>query len=121
MPEGTVRERVRCSTCRSAVPVTTLWATGGACPNCLRPLQAANRGAIGKRDAHGKGEAKHRAAVARTLRWADEAAARHDYNDAVAWAQAVEATGEQLPKAYQAKRRAWLLAMRAGRSGSGAD
>jgi len=68
-----------------------------------------------KRDPCSKGNAKHLAAVARSLRLADESAARADYYDAVAWLQVVEATGEQLPKAYETKRQTWLLAMRAGR------
>jgi hypothetical protein len=120
MPEASVRERVRCPTCRSAVPVTMLWATGDACPSCLRPLHAADRGAR-KRDRNGNDEPKHQAAVRNSLRLADESAARGDYNDAVAWVQVVEATGEQLPKAYETKRQTWLLAMRAGRSDIRAD
>ena len=121
MLEATVRGRVRCPTCRSAVPVTMLWATGGACPSCLRSLYAPDRGGTRERDPRGKGEAKHRAAARRSLRWADGSAARGDYHDALAWLQVVEATGEQLPKAYVTKRQTWLLAMRAGRSGRPAD
>lgn len=121
MPEATVRGRVRCPTCRSAVPVTMLWATGGACPSCLRSLYVPDRGGTGKRAPQGKGEAKHLAAVTRSLRWADESAGCGDYHDAIAWLQVVEATGEQLPKAYETKRQTWLLAMRAGHSGRRAD
>jgi hypothetical protein len=38
-----------------------------------------------------KREAKHLAAVARTLQWADEAAERGDHFDAVAWLETLEA------------------------------
>jgi len=58
--------------------------------------------------------AKHLAAVARSLQWADEAAAA-DHADALAWLQTVEATGDTLPDAYEAKRRAWRLAVNANR------
>lgn len=37
------RIRVRCSVCRSAVPITVLWAVGGICPRCSQPLRSANR------------------------------------------------------------------------------
>lgn len=37
------RARVRCSTCRSVVPLTVLWAVGESCPRCSQPLYAANR------------------------------------------------------------------------------
>jgi hypothetical protein len=50
---------------------------------------------------------RHLAAVARSLRWAQESAERGDYADALAWIQTVEAIGEQLPPSYQTKREAW--------------
>lgn len=45
--------RVRCPVCRSAVPVTVLWAVGDTCPRCSQPLHAARRrpspaGVLGK-------------------------------------------------------------------------
>jgi hypothetical protein len=49
--------------------------------------------------------------VARSLRWADEAAERRDYRDALGWLRAVEAAGDELPDAYQARRNAWLVAL----------
>lgn len=47
------RARVRCRVCRSAVPVTVLWAVGDTCPCCSQPLYAARRrpnldGVLGK-------------------------------------------------------------------------
>ncbi len=52
---------------------------------------------------------KHQAAVAATLALADEAAARADYADALAWLATVEAVGDSLTSAYHAKQRAWRL------------
>ena len=52
-------------------------------------------------------EAKHRAAVLSTLRWADEAAERGDHVDALAWLDALEAIGDKLPKVYEIRRDAW--------------
>ena len=50
---------------------------------------------------------RHQAAVARTLRWADEAAARHDFRDALAWLKTLEAIGETLPDHYLHMQEAW--------------
>ncbi len=52
-------------------------------------------------------EAKHLAAVARTLQWADEAAERGDYFDAVLWLETLEAIGDQLPEVYASRRGSW--------------
>jgi hypothetical protein len=52
-------------------------------------------------------EAKHLAAVARTLQWADEAAERGDYLDAVLWLETLEAIGDQLPEVYESRRGSW--------------
>jgi len=54
-----------------------------------------------------KREAKHLAAVASTLQWADEAAERGDHFDAVAWLETLEAIGEQLPEVYENRRGSW--------------
>jgi hypothetical protein len=54
-----------------------------------------------------KREAKHLAAVARTLQWADEAAERGDHFDAVAWLETLEAIGDQLPEVYESRRASW--------------
>jgi hypothetical protein len=48
-------------------------------------------------------EMRHRAAVARSLGWADDAAARDDYTDALSWLSTIEAVGDQLAR-YHAKR-----------------
>lgn len=50
---------------------------------------------------------RHAAAVRNSLRWAQDAADRSDYVDALGWINVLESIGEQIPAAYQAKRRAW--------------
>jgi len=56
-------------------------------------------------------EAQHAAIVARTLRWADEAAARDDYVEALRWVETIRGLGEELPDEYEAKRESWLGAI----------
>lgn len=57
---------------------------------------------------------KHAVAVAKTLRYAVDAAADGDYSDALAWLATVEAIGDVLPEEYETKRATWLLAARPG-------
>jgi len=136
--------QVRCPVCRSAVPAMVLWAVGDACPRCHRALHLATRrpsstGVLGKplalresrspadngrssqnRWSAGRGnsdaQARHEQAVAQTLEWADEAAARGDQAEALAWLKTVEAAGHQLSSDYQRKRERWRLVLRAGSS-----
>jgi hypothetical protein len=56
-------------------------------------------------------EANHAAIIARTLGWADEAAARLDYVQAVRWVETVRGLGHDLPDAYGAKHETWLNAI----------
>lgn len=56
-------------------------------------------------------EARHAAIIARTLRWADEAAGRRDYVEALRWVEKVRSLGQTLPHDYEAKRQAWLQAV----------
>jgi hypothetical protein len=60
----------------------------------------------------------HLAAVARTLTWAEESAARGDHSDALAWMSVLEAIGEDLSGEYATKRRAWRRALAAQRLGN---
>jgi hypothetical protein len=53
---------------------------------------------------------KHRAALARAVGWADEAGARRDCANALAWVQTLKARGKELKDAYRAKRQAWRRA-----------
>ena len=59
---------------------------------------------------------RHLAAVARSLGWARESAARGDYADALGWVRVVEAIGDAVPHEYEAKRQAWLSALAANRA-----
>ncbi len=95
----TAARAIRCPVCRTVVPADVLGAIGGACPGCQRPLDAA---------------AKHALAVAQTRRWADQAAARGDHAEALAWLQTVEAVGEQLSADDEDKRARWGDALREG-------
>ena len=54
---------------------------------------------------------RHQLAVASSLQWADEAAARGDYGRALSWLRAIEAIGDELPASYQEKRVVWLDAL----------
>ncbi len=56
-------------------------------------------------------EAQHAAIIAKTLAWADEAAARDDYVEAVRWVETVRAPGNELPGEYKAKHVKWRSAM----------
>ncbi len=60
--------------------------------------------------------AKHLAAVARTLEWADEAADRGDLLDAIAWLETLEAIGDELPGVYEVRRDSWFAEMARSRA-----
>ncbi|HZE18299.1 MAG TPA: hypothetical protein VE197_22850 [Mycobacterium sp.] len=55
-------------------------------------------------------EAKHEQAVARTLEFAEDAACRGDFTDALAWLATLEAIGRRLPSEYLTKREEWRIA-----------
>jgi hypothetical protein len=59
---------------------------------------------------------RHLAAVARSFGWAEEAAARGEYAEALSWVQVVQAIGDLIPIEYQTKRRAWLSALAGNRA-----
>jgi hypothetical protein len=62
------------------------------------------------RNAHLAAANTHRVdsrAIAATLRWADAAAARHDYDEALHWLDTVAAMRDELPDGYAAKRAIW--------------
>jgi hypothetical protein len=59
---------------------------------------------------------RHLAAVARSLGWARESAARGDYADALGWVRVVEAIGDAIPDEYEAERQAWLSVLAANRA-----
>jgi hypothetical protein len=68
------------------------------------------------RETHVSAQDRHLAAVARTFGWAEEAAARGDYADALSWVQVVQAIGDLIPIEYQTKRSAWLSALAGNRA-----
>jgi hypothetical protein len=85
-------------------------APGGSCRSTAGLLVSAPRGAgVSVHD-------RHLAAVARSFGWAEEAAARGDYADALSWVGVVEAIGDVIPIEYQTKRRAWLGALAENRA-----
>ncbi|WP_138974066.1 hypothetical protein [Patulibacter medicamentivorans] len=51
---------------------------------------------------------RHRAAIDRSLGWAEAAAARGDYQDALGWLAVVEAVGPPLTEQQLRLRSAWL-------------
>jgi hypothetical protein len=69
-----------------------------------------------QRAALGRDRDRHLAAVARSLGWAQESAARGDYADALGWVQMVEAIGDLIPEEYEIKRRAWRDALAENRT-----
>lgn len=56
-------------------------------------------------------EAKHAAIIARTLRWADDAAERGNWREALRWVEKVRSLGQPLPADYEEKRQAWVEAV----------
>jgi hypothetical protein len=88
----------------------TRHALGGRCRSAAGLLVPAARGV--QVSAHDR----HLAAVARSFAWAEEAAARGKYADALSWVAVVEAIGDLIPVEYQTKRRAWLSALAENRA-----
>jgi len=122
--------------------VAVLCGVGGVCPRCLQPvrvhrppfrevvLAVARRIAAESQSPRDRGpkstaqsnsttkpDSNHRAALARGLRCADDSAARAGLADALAWLEAVETVGEEIPESYESKRHAWRLEIGADRSG----
>jgi hypothetical protein len=60
-------------------------------------------------------EANHATIIARTMGWADEAAARRDYVQAARWVETVRGLGHDVPDEYEAKYETWLNAIDADR------
>ncbi|HUA03657.1 MAG TPA: hypothetical protein VMB27_07105 [Solirubrobacteraceae bacterium] len=64
-----------------------------------------------ERDRMAAFEAHHAAIIARTLHWADSAAARGDYTEAVHWVKTLDDLGHELSAEYAVKRDTWLNAI----------
>ena len=56
---------------------------------------------------------RHRAAVTRTLQWADGCAARGEYAEGLEWLAMIEQLGDMLPPEYATKRQRWVAALAA--------
>lgn len=56
-------------------------------------------------------EAKHAAIIDRTLRWADDAAERGNWGEALRWVEKVRSLGQPLPAGYEEKRQSWRQAI----------
>jgi hypothetical protein len=115
--------RLTCPACglsyaSATLPQYLLSATGASCPRCSTPLAraAGERQDSARRPRLGSTPERHHAALQRTIRWAEEAAARGDYPTAFSWLAAIEAVEGELPKALEAKRRAWAGASEASES-----
>jgi hypothetical protein len=54
---------------------------------------------------------RHERAVARTLEFAEEAASRGDFSEALAWLETLDAIGRRLPSEYASKRVEWQIAV----------
>jgi hypothetical protein len=68
---------------------------------------------------HEANDVRHRAAVRRTVSWADEAASHQDFAGALQWLAVIEAIGDHLSPALLEKRTDWARsgARAAGPSG----
>ncbi len=53
-------------------------------------------------------DTRHSTAIAHSLGWADDAAARDNHTDALSWLRTIEAIGDELTPEYHTKRQTWL-------------
>jgi len=105
--------RLTCPHCGLSYDSTTLpqyllSPRAASCPHCAAPLTKASPDPDpDRRPRLGSTPERHRAAVQRTLGWADQAAADGDYAAALAWLATIEAIDGELPPGAGEKRRAW--------------
>jgi hypothetical protein len=116
--EESVR-RLECPRCglsyhAATLPLYLLSASGASCPRCATPLVDASPDPDAERRPRlGSTPERHRAAVQRSLSWAERAAAEGQYATALAWLATIEAVEGELPPAFDAKRRAWAASAQA--------
>lgn len=65
-------------------------------------------GGIARQQSSGH-EERHNRAIAQTLSWADEAAAREAYDDALEWLRTVEVVDGALSQGWQRTQTSWRL------------
>jgi ribosomal protein S27AE len=98
----------------STLPQHLLSTSRASCARCAAPLTEARRDvAHDRRPRFGSTPDRHRAAVTKTLGWAEHAAAEGDYATALAWLETIEAVDGEIPSGFDAKRRVWAQAARA--------
>lgn len=97
----------------AAIPQHLLSSEGASCPRCGAPLAEAG----GTRTFRARpATERHRIAVERSLRWADEAAEQGDFASAVSWLATVEAVDGEIPSDYHERRVDWAARLTAARA-----
>ena len=111
--------RLACPRCglsydSATLPDYLLSATGPSCPRCSAALVRPGRGAEAERRPRlGSTPERHRAALRRSLSWAEQAAADGDYQVALSWLATIEAVEGSLPTGMDEKRRVWAASAHA--------
>jgi hypothetical protein len=96
----------------STLPQYLLSASRASCPRCAAPLTTADPDPR-RRPRLASAPERHRAAVQRSVGWAERAAADGDFAGALAWLATIEAVDGGLPSGVDAQRRAWAAAAQA--------
>ena len=98
----------------ATLPQYLLCASGASCPRCAAPLvEASPESEAERRPRLGSRPERQRAAVQRSLSWAEQAAGAGEYATALPWLATIEAVDGELPPAFDAKRRAWAASAQA--------
>lgn len=98
----------------ATLPQYLLSASGASCPRCAAPLTRPDRDPDPERRPRlGSTPERHRAAVRRSLTWAEQAAGAGQYGAALALLATIEAVEGELPPRFVAKRRAWAASAQA--------
>jgi hypothetical protein len=111
----------------SKVPQYLLSASGASCPRCGSTLTHV-AAQVHVRDqprtsprplaATSERSERHETAMRQSAGWAEDAAREGDYAGALAWLATIEAVAGELPRALEARRRAWAALMRPAKPGT---